>query len=80
MVLIIGISGASGVIYGIKLLEVLSTKNDVKTHLVISEAGKIVIKNETNYKIEERKSLANFWSRDRQAVKNVELFQVTSGS
>ncbi|GAH19112.1 unnamed protein product, partial [marine sediment metagenome] len=71
MVLIIGISGASGVIYGIKLLEVLSTKNDVKTHLVISEAGKIVIKNETNYKIEERKSLANFWSRDRQAVKNV---------
>jgi 4-hydroxy-3-polyprenylbenzoate decarboxylase len=60
MVLIIGITGASGVIYGIRLLEVLSTKNDVETHLTISESGKIVIRNETNYKIEDIKSLANF--------------------
>ena len=47
MVLIIGITGASGVIYGIRLLEVLSTMKDVETHLIISEAGKINIKYET---------------------------------
>ena len=47
MVLIIGITGASGVIYGIRLLEVLSEINDIETHLVISEAAEITIKQET---------------------------------
>ena len=37
--LIIGITGASGVIYGIRLLEVLSTMKEIETHLIISEAG-----------------------------------------
>ena len=60
MVLIIGITGASGVIYGIRLLEVLSTRKDVETHLIISEAGKINIKYETGWKIEDVKALADF--------------------
>lgn len=60
MVLIIGITGASGVIYGIRLLEVLSTRKDVETHLIISEAGKINIKYETSWKIEDVKALADF--------------------
>ena len=46
MVLIIGITGASGVIYGIRLLEVLSTQKDVETHVVISGAGETNIKHE----------------------------------
>jgi 4-hydroxy-3-polyprenylbenzoate decarboxylase len=37
--LIVGISGASGVIYGIRLLSVLQGVADVETHLVISQAG-----------------------------------------
>ena len=39
MLIIIGITGASGVIYGIRLLEVLSNMKDVETHLIVSEAG-----------------------------------------
>ena len=60
MVLIIGITGASGAIYGIRLLEFLSTKNNVETHLIISKAAEIIIKNETSYTIEDIRSLANF--------------------
>ena len=60
MVLIIGITGASGVIYGIRLLEVLSSIGDVETHLIISEAAEMNIRYETNRKIEDIKSLATF--------------------
>ncbi len=60
MVLIIGISGASGAIYGVRLLEVLSGIKGVETHLVISGAGEMNIKYETGKKIEEVKALANF--------------------
>jgi 4-hydroxy-3-polyprenylbenzoate decarboxylase len=47
--LIVGISGASGVIYGIRLLEVLRSVQDVETHLVISPAGAQTIGLETTY-------------------------------
>lgn len=60
MVLIIGITGATGVIYGIRLLEVLSSINDIETHLIISEAGEINIRCETNRKMEDIKKLASF--------------------
>ncbi len=60
MVLIIGITGASGVIYGIRLLEVLSTQKDVETHVVISGAGETNIKHETNWKVDDIKALADF--------------------
>lgn len=58
--LIIGITGASGVIYGIRLLEVLSSVKEVETHLIISEAGAINISYETNWKLEDLKALASF--------------------
>jgi len=59
-VLIIGITGASGVIYGIRLLEVLSKNKDIETHLVISEAAEDIIRHETGWKIEDIKRLASF--------------------
>jgi 4-hydroxy-3-polyprenylbenzoate decarboxylase len=46
--LIVGISGASGVIYGIRLLEVLKTIDDVETHLVVSPYAKLNIEIETS--------------------------------
>jgi 4-hydroxy-3-polyprenylbenzoate decarboxylase len=55
--LIVGISGATGAIYGIRLLEALS-KSDVETHLVITEAAEQTILMETNRKVEDVKSLA----------------------
>ena len=60
MVLIIGITGATGVIYGVRLLEVLSAMDDIETHLIISEAGGMNIKHEIDQRIEDVKKLANF--------------------
>ncbi len=47
--IIIGMSGASGQIYGIRLLEVLRTAPDVEVHLVMSQAARITIAQETDY-------------------------------
>ena len=60
MILIVGITGASGVIYGIRLLEVLSEKKDVETHLVISEAAETTLKFETDRTPEDIRSLADY--------------------
>ena len=60
MILIIGITGASGVIYGIRLLEVLSSMKEMETHLIISEAGEINISYETDWEIKDVKALADF--------------------
>lgn len=57
--LTVGISGATGAIFGIRLLEVLS-KSNLETHLIITEAGENTIKIETGWKVEDVKSLANF--------------------
>lgn len=56
--LIIGISGASGVQYGIRLLEVLR-ETDINTHLVISKHAHAVIGLESDYSISDINSLAN---------------------
>ncbi len=57
--LIVGISGASGVIYGIRLLQVLQDVPSVETHLVMRQAANITIGLETDYTPEQVKSLAN---------------------
>ena len=59
MRLIIGMSGASGVIYGIRLLEVLKQDPDVETHLVMSDAAKINIGVETDWSVNDVKALAD---------------------
>jgi flavin prenyltransferase len=60
MVLLIGITGATGAIYGIRLLEVLSAIDGVETHLVISEAGETTIKYETDRTLADIRKLASF--------------------
>ena len=57
--LIVGISGATGVIYGIRLLEVLRTVDDVETHLVMSPYAKLNIEIETSYTPAQVESLAH---------------------
>jgi 4-hydroxy-3-polyprenylbenzoate decarboxylase len=56
--IIIGISGASGVIYGARLLEVLKD-SDYESHLIISESGKLNFEIETEYKTEDVEAMAD---------------------
>ncbi|HID51966.1 MAG TPA: UbiX family flavin prenyltransferase [Anaerolineae bacterium] len=57
--LIVGISGASGVIYGIRLLELLQSVADVETHLIMSTAAATTIALETDYAIDQVKAMAD---------------------
>jgi 4-hydroxy-3-polyprenylbenzoate decarboxylase len=47
--LIIGMSGASGQIYGIRLLEALRSTGEVETHLVMTQSARITIAQETDW-------------------------------
>jgi len=55
--LVIGISGASGAVYGIRLLKALEDLG-VETHLILTEAARETIRLETNYKVTEVEGLA----------------------
>lgn len=56
--MIIGISGASGVTYGVRLLQLLRNAG-VETHLVMSKTAELTFAYETNLKIAEVRELAN---------------------
>jgi len=56
--IVIGISGASGVIYGISMLKALAGKG-VETHLIISESGKKNIELETEYRVQDVEAMAD---------------------
>lgn len=60
MRIIIGMNGTTGVIYGIRLLQVLSDMDDTETHLVISRACEQTIEIETDFGIAEIKALATY--------------------
>ena len=57
--LIVGISGSSAVIYGIRLLEKLASREDIEVHLVISQAARMTIGIETDYTAEQVEGLAD---------------------
>jgi len=67
--LIIGISGSSGAIYGVRLLEVLHGLSgealaqvglpEIETHLVVTPAAEVIIEHETPYTVSEVKKLAS---------------------
>jgi flavin prenyltransferase len=57
--LVVGITGASGSIYGIRLLEVLRTTTDIELHLVVSAAGKRTLVEETDYSVVDVEALAH---------------------
>jgi polyprenyl P-hydroxybenzoate/phenylacrylic acid decarboxylase-like protein len=58
MRLVVGITGATGAIYGIRLLDVLRRAPGVETHLVISATGKRRIAEETDWAVEDVEALA----------------------
>lgn len=57
--IVVGISGASGVIYGVRLLGLLR-ETDYETHLIISDSGRLNIKIETHYQPEEVEAMADY--------------------
>ena len=58
--LIVGISGASGVVYGVRLLEALRPL-PVESHLVMSKAAELTLAHETTLKTAQVKALADVW-------------------
>ncbi|WP_041525974.1 UbiX family flavin prenyltransferase [Pantoea sp. At-9b] len=57
--LIIGISGASGAVYGVRLLQVLQPLAEVETHLVMSQAARQTLALETDFNLRDVQALAN---------------------
>ena len=56
--LIVAISGASGAIYGVRLLELLRD-TDIETHLVVSRTAKVTLATETTLKVSDVEALAD---------------------
>ncbi len=57
--IVVAITGASGSVYGIRLLELLREQRDVETHLVISPAGRRTLAHETEYAAADVEALAD---------------------
>ncbi|MDO8641153.1 MAG: UbiX family flavin prenyltransferase [Nitrosarchaeum sp.] len=70
MKLIVGITGSTGVIYGIRLLEVLK-KLGVETHLIMSEWAIKCISMETEFQLDYVKSLATNTSDEKNMASSV---------
>ncbi len=71
MRLIVGISGASGVVYGIRMLEVLKGLPEVETHLVVSSGGKLNIKLETDWALKDVEALADEVHSDQNLAASI---------
>ena len=61
MKIVVGISGASGAIYGLRLLERLTGQPSVETHLILSKSGEKTLFLETGKLAADARKLANFW-------------------
>ncbi len=59
MQLIVGMSGASGVIYGIRLLQVLQQESNIETHLILSDSAKLNIAVETQFSAKAVQAMAD---------------------
>lgn len=58
--LVVGISGASGVMYGVRLLQILRDMPEVESHLIISSAAKRTLEYETDWKLRDVVALADY--------------------
>ena len=71
MRLVIGISGSSGTIYGIRMLEMLRDFDQVETHLVLSRYGRLNIELETDYQPGEVEALADVVHNERNQAASI---------
>ena len=71
MRLIVGMSGASGVIYGVRLLEVLKAESNVETHLVMSDSARMNINLETDWSAKDVLGLADHVYSNRDIAASI---------
>ena len=71
MRLIVGMSGASGVIYGVRLLEALKKESDAETHLILSDSAKININLETEWSVKDVQALADHVHSNRDIAATI---------
>jgi 4-hydroxy-3-polyprenylbenzoate decarboxylase len=68
--LVVGVTGSTGVVYGVRVLEVLR-ECKVETHLVITEWAKKCLAMETDYRLDDVKSLATSYSDDSNLASGI---------
>ncbi len=61
--MIVGVSGATGTVYGLRLLEILRDL-DIETHLVMTKPGERTLATETDLKLRQVRAMADFWYAD----------------
>lgn len=71
MRLIVGMSGSSGVIYGIRLLQLLAEKHDIETHLVMSQGARMNIGIETDWTVERVENLADIVHNNKNIAASI---------
>lgn len=69
--LIVGLTGASGAVYGVRLLEVLQTVPEVETHLIVSQAARQTLALETAYSLRDVQALADVVHDERDIAASI---------
>lgn len=69
--LIVGISGASGAIYGVRLLQVLRDVADIETHLLMSPAARQTLSLETDFSLRDVQAMADVVHDARDIAANI---------
>ncbi|MBI6548664.1 UbiX family flavin prenyltransferase [Xenorhabdus lircayensis] len=69
--LIVGLTGASGAIYGVRLLQVLQPVEGIETHLVISQSARQTLALETDYNLRDVQALADVVHDNRDIAASI---------
>ncbi len=69
--IIVGITGASGVVYGVRALEALRAMDDVESHLILSDGAVTNLAVETRYSVDEVKALADVCHSDNNLAASI---------
>ena len=74
--IIVGISGASGVVYGTRMLQLLREAG-VETHLVMSKSAEMTMAYETDYKAEDIRAMADQFHSVKNVISHSKKYLVT---